>query len=112
MSNDLRRMVSGSGQLMDPSSRCLQTSAVQTLCCVSVSSTWLQLSPARRRKFKTFHIPEYCSGMDEDLLDIISREFSFFSQEELEQALQQAREEIKADLGMDRWTRNQSLREK
>ena len=39
--------------------------------------------------------------MDEDLLEIISKEFSFFSQEELEQALQQAREEIKADLGMD-----------
>ena len=38
--------------------------------------------------------------MDKDLIDIISREFSFFSQEELEQAVEQAREEIKADLGM------------
>ena len=37
--------------------------------------------------------------MDEDLLDIISKEFSFFSQEELEQAVQQARREIQADLG-------------
>ena len=97
MSNDLRRLVSG--QLMDHSK---PVSADQCSADpVSVSSTWLQLSPARRRKFKTFHIPEYCSGMDEDLLDIISKEFSFFSQEELEQALQQAREEIKADLGMD-----------
>ena len=37
--------------------------------------------------------------MDKDLIDIISKEFSFFSQEELEQAVEQAREEIKADLG-------------
>ena len=38
--------------------------------------------------------------MDEDLLDVISKKFSFFSQEELEKAVQQAREEIKSDLGM------------
>ena len=38
--------------------------------------------------------------MDKDLIDIISKEFSFFSQEELEQAVQRAKEEIQADLGM------------
>ena len=70
-----------------------------------VSSTWPvsvhqgQLSLASRTKFKTFHNPENCSNMDKDLIDIISKEFSFFSQEELEQAVEQAREEIQADLG-------------
>ena len=37
--------------------------------------------------------------MDKDLIDIISKEFIFFSHEELEQAVEQAREEIQADLG-------------
>ena len=41
--------------------------------------------------------------MDKDLVDIISKEFSFFSQEELEQAVGQAREEIQADLGKYFW---------
>ena len=38
--------------------------------------------------------------MDEDIIDVISKEFSFLSQKELEKAVQQAREEIKSDLGM------------